>query len=63
MPELFAERFSAKNIREGLLNILPGSPGREAMLEGYREVQEKLGDTPAADNAARKMVEELGIRN
>ena len=63
VPELFAERFSTKNIREELLNILPGSPGREAMLEGYREVQEKLGDAPAADNAARKMVEELTIRN
>ena len=63
VPELFAERFSAKNIRKELLNILPGSPGREVMLEGYREVQERLGDTPAADNAARKMVEELGIRN
>jgi hypothetical protein len=33
------------------------------MLEGYREVQERLGDTPAADNAAKKMVEKLGIRN
>ena len=59
VPELFAERFSVKNIRKELLNILPGSPGREAMLEGYREVQTKLGDTPAADNAARKMVEML----
>jgi hypothetical protein len=29
------------------------------MLEGYRDVQQKLGDTPAADNAARKMVERL----
>ncbi len=56
VPELFAERFSAKNIHKELLNILPGSPGREVMLEGYREVQERLGDTPAADNAAKKMV-------
>ena len=63
VPELFAERFSAKNIRKELLNILPGSPGREAMLEGYREVQARLGDTPAADNAARKMVEMLKIEN
>jgi lipid-A-disaccharide synthase len=67
VPELFAERFSAKNIHKELLNILPGSPGREAMLEGYREVQERLGDTPAADNAAKKMVHflkgsEKGVR-
>ena len=67
VPELFAERFSAKNIHKELLNILPGNPGREAMLEGYREVQERLGDTPAADNAAKKMVHflkgsEKGVR-
>ena len=63
VPELFAERFSAKNIHTELLNILPGNPGREAMLEGYREVQERLGDTPAADNAARKMVEMLKVKS
>jgi hypothetical protein len=33
------------------------------MLEGYREVQARLGDTPAADNAARKMVEELRVKS
>ena len=63
VPELFAERFSAKNIHEEMLKILPGGSGREAMLEGYKEVQARLGDSPAADNAARKMVEMLKIEN
>jgi hypothetical protein len=29
------------------------------MLEGYKEVQRRLGDTPAPDNAAKEMIEIL----
>ncbi len=57
VPELFAERFSVKNIRKALLSILPGGEEREKMLQGYKEVQKRLGDTPAADNAAKIMTD------
>ena len=56
VPELFAERFSVANIRKALTDILPGGAGRQTMLEGYREVQRRLGDTPAPDNAAKEMI-------
>ena len=55
VQELFAERFSIANIRKALIDILPGGAGRQAMLDGYKEVQERLGDTPAPDNAAKEM--------
>ena len=59
VPELFADRFSVDNIRRHLLDILPGQPGREKMLEGYRIVRERLGNASAPENAAKIMVREL----
>lgn len=56
VQELFADRFSVANIREALSDILPGGKGRAAMLEGYRTVMERLGDTSAPDNAASEIV-------
>lgn len=59
VPELFAERLSVANIRKALTDILPGGAGRKTMLEGYKEVQRRLGNTPAPDNAAKEMIELL----
>jgi lipid-A-disaccharide synthase len=59
VPELFADRFSVDNIRRHLLAILPGQPGREKMLEGYRIVRERLGNDSAPENAAKIMVATL----
>ena len=56
VQELLADRFSVKNIREELHNILPGSPGRDVMLSGYRDVANALGTTSAPDNTAKLMV-------
>lgn len=57
--ELLADRFSVENIRLELNKILPGQPARADMLTGYDDVQQKLGEAVAPDNAAMKMVELL----
>jgi lipid-A-disaccharide synthase len=59
VQELFAKRFSVANIHKALIDILPGGTGRQTMLEGYKEVQRRLGDTPAPDNAAKEMTKLL----
>ena len=59
VQEMLADRFSVEGIRSELLKILPGGEEREQMLQGYEEVNNKLGDTSAPDNAARIMVRML----
>lgn len=59
VSELFAERFTVDQIREDLRSVLPGGSRREAMLDGYAAVAERLGHTSAPDNAAREMVKML----
>lgn len=59
VSELFAERFTVDRIREDLRSVLPGGSRREAMLDGYAAVAERLGHTSAPDNAAREMVKLL----
>jgi lipid-A-disaccharide synthase len=59
VQELLADRFKLQNIIEELGRILPDGEGREPMLEAYRQVHEKLGNTIAPDNAARIMVKLL----
>ncbi len=56
VPELVADTFSEDNIRHHLSQILPGGSAREAMLEGYREVRERLGKRGAAERAASLIV-------
>lgn len=52
VTELVADTFSVENIRRELQKILEG-PDREAMLAGYAEVEKRLGNQKAPDNAAR----------
>ena len=56
VKELVADTFSINNIRKELAAILPGGKGRDAMLEGYAEVRQRLGNNKAPDNAARIIV-------
>ena len=56
VPELFADRFSVQNIASELERILPGNEGRTVMLKAYEEVERRLGNDIAPDNAARLMV-------
>lgn len=60
VPELLADRFRVDYIANELYKILPGKQAREDMLQGYREVRERLGDAVASDNAARIMLRLLG---
>ena len=60
VPELLADRFRVDYIANELYKILPGKQAREDMLQGYREVRERLGDAVAPDNAARIMQRLLG---
>lgn len=53
VPELFADRFSVYNIANALYNILPGHSNRDAELDGYKTVSDRLGDAVAPDNAAQ----------
>jgi len=52
VTELVAETFSVDGIRRELEKILPGGEGREAMLQGYKEVHQRLGESHAPDRAA-----------
>ena len=59
VKELVADTFSVDNIRYQLDAILPDGSDRQHMLDGYTEVQRRLGDSHAADHAAQLMVELL----
>lgn len=54
--ELVADTFSVENIRRELEAILPGSKGRQAMLDAYEEIHRRLGENDAPDRAADLMI-------
>ena len=54
--ELVAETFSIDNIRCELEAILPNGAKRQQMLSDYDEVHRLLGDSKAAEEAARQMI-------
>lgn len=56
VKELFADRFTLYNIKEELRQILPGGEKRDKMLSDYDEIDRRLGDHVAPDNAARIMI-------
>ena len=62
VPELLADRFTLEGIASHLERILPGGADRAPMLEGYAEVQRRLADEVAPDNAARIMIDKLSQR-
>ena len=55
VTELVAETFSVENIRRGLERILPGGADRQRMLDDYKEVHRRLGESNAPDRAAQTM--------
>ena len=55
VPELVADSFTTENIDRHLQAILHG-PAREAQMQGYEEVRQRLGNDCAPDNAASIMV-------
>ena len=58
--ELVADTFTVENIENELRAILPeDSTARKVMLDGYKEVWQRLGNDNAPENAARIMVQLL----
>ena len=55
VTELVAETFSVGNIRRELEQILPGGSKRQRMLDDYKEVHRRLGESNAPDHAADLM--------
>lgn len=59
IPEMLLHECNPISILEQLLEILPGKPGRESQLNGYRKMRKILGTSNAADNAARLIYSDL----
>jgi len=59
VPELVADNFSLEAVKRELNRILSDGEHREAMLKGYADMLQRLGDKKAPDEAARLMVEML----
>lgn len=52
VPELIAGGMRVEDVRRQLKDILPGGKRREAQIQGYAELWEKLGDASAPEKAA-----------
>lgn len=63
VTELVAETFSVENIRRELELILPNGSKRQQMLNDYKEVHRRLGESNAPDQAADLMIRLLSNRH
>lgn len=59
VPELVADGMTVARVRRCLADILPGTPGRERQLEGYRLMACRLGKPGAPQQAAGRMLDYL----
>ena len=59
VPEMLLHLCTPQAIARKLNDILPGRPGHDNQLEGYRELREKLGDSPAAPTTASAIISDL----
>ncbi len=60
VPELIQRQFIAPNLLDELRAILPETaPARQAQLQGYRELQEKIGQPGAPERAAELLLNEM----
>ncbi|MCM1484291.1 MAG: lipid-A-disaccharide synthase [Muribaculaceae bacterium] len=62
IPEMLVHQCTPEAVSRELQHILPGQPGRERQLQGYRLITERLGNTPAATTAARIIYKDLTAR-
>ena len=60
--ELIQSDFTAERLASEMERLLDDTPAREAMLEGYRVVRQRLGPGGAAERAARAIAAVLGSR-
>ncbi len=59
VPELVAEQMNVRNLERHLKAILPGGEARQAQLEGYKHMADKLGEPGAPEHAAHIITERL----
>lgn len=59
IPEMLVHLCTVEGVERELSDILPGTPGRERQLEGYRLMRSRLGTLTAAQTAARIIIENL----
>ena len=59
IPEMLVHLCTVESVNEELCNILPGQPGREAQVEGYRRMRGLLGEAEAAETAAKYIITDL----
>lgn len=57
VPELVADGMTVAHARQHLYSILPGGAAREAMLQGYSEMAQRLGEPGAPQHAAQLIVQ------
>ncbi len=60
--EMLLHRCTPDLVDAELTRILPGGQGRDAMFAGYADMRRRLGDSPAADEAAKVIVEDIAGR-
>jgi len=58
--ELIQDAFSLSNLEKELIDILPGAPGRQRVMQGYAAIKETLGPTHASERAAAEIASYLG---
>ena len=59
VPELVAEQMNVPNVEQHLRSILPGGQARQAQLDGYARMTERLGQPGAPSHAAALIVKRL----
>ena len=66
VPELVQERFTAEGVARRMREIIGDGPAREAMLQGFADIRQKLtilGEGSAADRVAAQVLEVLAKRD
>ncbi len=59
VPELIGDQMSPQRVAQELARILPDGEGRQAQLQAYAELQEKLGQPGAPQHTAKDIIKEL----
>ncbi|MDE6323086.1 MAG: lipid-A-disaccharide synthase, partial [Paramuribaculum sp.] len=59
IPEMLLHDCNPASVGERLAEILPGREGRQKQTDGYAELRQRLGDTPASHTAAQIITETL----
>lgn len=59
VPELLMHHCTPERVSRCLRDILPGTPGRDNQLEGYRAMRRRLGTSDAAATTARLIFDSL----